>query len=99
MYTLFLGRGKTIIFKNEKEFLEFLKTDESLFLWREHHDLVIFADLLNIPIDVIITKENVVTGHVQITPSERNKSDIVKIYYRNLSILPTFSTQHQQAKY
>ena len=49
-----------------------------IFLWREHHDLVIIADLLNIPIDVIITKENVVTGHVQITPSERNKSDIVK---------------------
>ena len=43
-----------------------------------HHDLVIIADLLNIPSDVIITKENVVTGHVQITPSERNKSDIVK---------------------
>ena len=78
MYTLFLGREKTIIFKNEKESLKFLKTDEILFLWREHHDLVIIADLLNIPIDVIITKENVVTGHVQITPSERNKSDIVK---------------------
>ena len=48
-----------------------MKTEESLFLWREHHDLAIIADLLNVPINVIMTRENMVKGHI-----DENKSEI-----------------------
>lgn len=90
-------KGKLTIFNNDDEFLDFLKTEESLFLWREHHDLAIIADLLNVPINVIMTRENMVKGHIEIPTSDENKSDIVKYEGGSIVLLFDVGKSHYKA--
>ena len=87
-------KGNVKLFTNEKEFLDFLKTDESLYLWREHHDIAIIADLLS---DVILTKNNTITGHINIPNSVENKSKIIEYHGESITLMLDTGKDHYNA--
>ena len=44
---LAIVKKREIILNNEEEYLNFLRHDDSLFLWRDNHDLNVLSNLLN----------------------------------------------------
>mgnify|MGYP001257836697 CR=1 FL=1 len=59
----------------EVEYLEFLKTDEAIYIWRDHHDLVALCELLQVRITVITVKEDYIDAVHEVLPVSGNMID------------------------
>ena len=70
-----VGPTKEVTFQNEVEYLEFLKTDEAIYIWRDHHDLVALCEILQVKITVIVVKEDYVDGVHDVLPVSGNMID------------------------
>ena len=46
--------------------MNFLKHDDSLFLWRDNHDLNVLSNLLNTKIPVVVVNTTIVTAAFEI---------------------------------
>ena len=80
-------KGREIVFNNEDEYLDFLRHDDSLFLWRDNHDLNVLSDLLNTKISVVTVKTAIVTAAYEIIPRsgsyDKNNQEIVLLFTGN----------------
>ena len=82
-----VAKGREIVFNNEDEYLDFLRHDDSLFLWRDNHDLNVLSDLLNTKISVVTVKTAIVTAAYEIIPRsgsyDKNNQEIVLLFTGN----------------
>ena len=80
-------KGREIVFQNEEEYLSFLRHDDSIFLWRDNHDLNVLSDLLNTKISIVVVNADVVTAAYAIEPRsgsyDKNNQEIVLLFTGN----------------
>ena len=65
-----------IAFQNEVEYLEFLKTNDAIYIWRDHHDLIALSELLKVKITVISIKGEYVETVHEVVPVSGAKVDL-----------------------
>ena len=63
-----VGPGRDLVFQNEVEYLEFLKTNKALNIWRDHHDLIALCEILQVKITVITVKGDYVETVHEVLP-------------------------------
>ena len=87
-----VGSSRCITFQNEVEYLEFLKTNEAVYIWRDHHDLVALCELLGVKITVITAKGEYVDKIHDVLPVSG-----IKVNENDDKIVLCLSDQHYRA--
>ena len=64
-----------VTFNNEDEYLEFLKTNNAIYIWRDHHDLVSLCEILQVKITVIGVKKGYIAAVHDVLPVSGNMID------------------------
>ena len=72
--------GKEVTFNNKEEFQRFLKSEESLYAWREGTDLEVISTLFQIQIIVLVSKNGKLDGGKPIVFGEKFKMKAVLLH-------------------